>query len=580
MPIEDVQFLVENSAQDSSLIFIDSSKRDRQHHATPSEYVVEFEEPLKNVFGMDVLDATIPGTMYNVDTHNNTLVVMTCDVELSAACVLARYGLDTPEAVEQAEAAAVAADMYTLGFSADVNRIFSGGRDAYLVVMSADVFDQNPPPGSPYAGSDSGPRYAAIIKHTLPAVPLFMPQGSLAMSEPGAFQHNNAVYAAVAPAQNSALLARLATFGPTPDFALVPSALPWHASPFFGVTAPTRLYDIIYYTVQELTKAQHTAYVSSYGVPMYPGVPPLSLSYVLRLTRVVVEPGNYTSVTLQAALQDIMFQRLGISILSTSSGTVDKQGLYRFSCRESQRYLFSIKHSTAGTLLGFDLHASLTQNLAPLAERMYNAVSFGADTRPWFMSVRKTAADGTLAQVLDSPGLVNLLGVRYITLRCKEFEEHLGTTGKYGAYSTGIGVFKLASASEVAQLRFDFVSLIRKPFHPIGKLQRMTLRFERTSGELYDFKGVNHQILMTIKYYSPVRKAAFADRILNPDYNPDFMSYVTKQARAAARAARLPGFESSSASEAAAHSDRESETGSQQSTDDSGQSDSEQESVP
>jgi hypothetical protein len=574
MPIEDVQYLVDNSVQDSSLLFVDSSKRDRRHHPTPSHYVVEFEEPMRNVFGIDVLDATIPGTMYNVDAHNDQLLVLTCDVETSSACVLARLNgaLQVPpgapgEAVvaaqEAAEAAALASDFYTLGYSADVRRMFEGAAAGVrMVVMPSDVFAANPPPAS--SSSSSSIVHAAVVKHSIPAVPLFMPQGSLATSEPGAFTLDNVVYAVVEPSRNSALVEQLAAFGPRdPPFALVPSALPWQASPYVGVSAATRLYDVVFHRVHSLTKAQFDAYVAAFGTPMYEGRDPLTITYTLSLSRIQFEPGNYTAATLQVELQDLLFGRLGMNVLSTSSGGVEKQGRLRFSCKGTTRFMFPMRYSSAAALLGFDLHASAAESSVPAAERRYNALSFGPDPQPVFMSVLRPSADGEGTQVLDSPGLMNLMGVRYITLRCREVEEHLGTTGKYGRFSTGIGVFKLASANEVAQLRFDFVSLIRKPFHPIGKLQRMTLRFELTTGDLYDFKGINHQLLMTIKYWSPVQKAAFQNRILNPDYNPDFMSYVTSQARLAARASRPPGFESSSSSE----SDRTASSSSESGTD-------------
>jgi hypothetical protein len=144
-------------------------------------------------------------------------------------------------------------------------------------------------------------------------------------------------------------------------------------------------------------------------------------------------------------------------------------------------------------------------------------------------------------QTLDAPGLINLMGVRYITLRCPEIEDHICSTGKYGAYSTGIGVFKLLNSNQVVQLRFDFVNLVRKPFHPIGRLSRLTLRFELSDGTLYDFKGIDNQLLLTIKYYSPSPRrpgdpaapGGPADGVvvstLNPDYDPDFVRYVARR---------------------------------------------------
>jgi hypothetical protein len=129
---------------------------------------------------------------------------------------------------------------------------------------------------------------------------------------------------------------------------------------------------------------------------------------------------------------------------------------------------------------------------------------------------------------IQAPGIVNLLGYRYLILRCKEMEDHLLGSYAYINYTPGIGLFKLASSyNDVTHLRFDFVNLVRKPFHPIGKLSKLTFRFETQDGNLYDFKGVNHQMLFVIKFLTPTQKVSFNKGILNPNYNPNFMNYMS-----------------------------------------------------
>ena len=73
MPIEDVHFLYKNGIKENKVIFIDSSMRNKVAYVTPSEYVIDFAEPFYNVYGLEILDASIPRTMYNIDTYNNTL---------------------------------------------------------------------------------------------------------------------------------------------------------------------------------------------------------------------------------------------------------------------------------------------------------------------------------------------------------------------------------------------------------------------------------------------------------------------------------------------------------------------------
>ena len=73
MPIDDIHYLYKNSTKENIVLLIDSSKRDKTKYRTPSEFVIEFPEPFKNVIGCEVLNAAIPRTTFTVDNHNNRL---------------------------------------------------------------------------------------------------------------------------------------------------------------------------------------------------------------------------------------------------------------------------------------------------------------------------------------------------------------------------------------------------------------------------------------------------------------------------------------------------------------------------
>jgi hypothetical protein len=127
---------------------------------------------------------------------------------------------------------------------------------------------------------------------------------------------------------------------------------------------------------------------------------------------------------------------------------------------------------------------------------------------------------------LRSPGLINLTTENFIILRCPEIENHIR-----GSYSTnessdpGMGVLNM-DVQGYASGRLDFYSVIYKEFHPIGKLDKLTFRFERKSDrQLYDFKNVNLHFLMSIKFLRPFQKQTFDQSILNPNYNPNFLGY-------------------------------------------------------
>ena len=73
MSIEDINYLKNNSIKQNYTFLIDSTDRDRDKYPNPNKYVVDFTVPFKNVIGMEIIDASIPRTMYNIDYENNEL---------------------------------------------------------------------------------------------------------------------------------------------------------------------------------------------------------------------------------------------------------------------------------------------------------------------------------------------------------------------------------------------------------------------------------------------------------------------------------------------------------------------------
>ena len=72
MSIEDIYHLKNNSIKQTCVILIDSKNRDLNIYPDPSDYVVNFNVPFKNVIGFDIIDSSIPRTMYSIDKYNNS----------------------------------------------------------------------------------------------------------------------------------------------------------------------------------------------------------------------------------------------------------------------------------------------------------------------------------------------------------------------------------------------------------------------------------------------------------------------------------------------------------------------------
>jgi hypothetical protein len=130
--------------------------------------------------------------------------------------------------------------------------------------------------------------------------------------------------------------------------------------------------------------------------------------------------------------------------------------------------------------------------------------------------------------IITSPGIVYFIGNKYIIMRCPEIEEHLYRSLSYSKYTLGLAKFRVDSVG-INSEKLTITKIPVREFHPIGKLSRMTLRFETNKGSLYDFKGINHNIIFAIFYYEPVQKNIPKKSILNPEYKMNYIDYLYKQ---------------------------------------------------
>ena len=75
MSIEDIDYLYKNSIKESVVTLVDSSTRNKFLYPKSNSYTIDFEEPFRYVYGVDILEASIPVSMYQIDKTNNTLFI-------------------------------------------------------------------------------------------------------------------------------------------------------------------------------------------------------------------------------------------------------------------------------------------------------------------------------------------------------------------------------------------------------------------------------------------------------------------------------------------------------------------------
>jgi len=79
MSIEDINYLYKNSVKENIIIKINSSERDKNIYPNPNNYKLYFDKPFKYVYGIDIIDAALPRTQYQIDNHNNKLYYLNND---------------------------------------------------------------------------------------------------------------------------------------------------------------------------------------------------------------------------------------------------------------------------------------------------------------------------------------------------------------------------------------------------------------------------------------------------------------------------------------------------------------------
>jgi hypothetical protein len=467
--IDDINFLKENSENDSISFYVDSAARDKQYWPTPAEYSLTFDQPFKFVYGFDILDAAIPTTQYNVSEKNNMVAMSLVTVPGDGST------LNTV----QTQIVEIARNSTFVKIFNDVtpSRVLLLPQSA-VTTYNITTISQAQPSTTTYHGFTRTVISGLTIRRKTnqhPASFFF-------------FMYDHQEYAI--------------EYGNTEAIDVITSSGGYHM--VFSDTAGQN--SIIYFTYYKLTQSLYNFLVSTVG------------EYIININniRFTIEEGNYDISTLRNEINnplnsfDVNFE--------TTSPIETRQGRYKITSQSC----FIVLNGDITTLknnIGFS--EKPTQNWTTY----YTPLNI-ANNQYAFMSVYDSTNQ---VYKIEAPGLANLFGERYLVLKIKEIEDHLLGSHSYTNSSPGIGMFKLAANfNDVTNLRFDYVSLVKKPFHPIGKMTKITLRFETSKGELYDFKGVDHQLLLVIKFLIPTQKQVFQRSVLNPNYDPDFVKYFSK----------------------------------------------------
>jgi len=545
MPIEDVDYLKNNSNKQRYLFLVDSSDRDRTVFPTPSQYNVDFTMPFHNVVGFEVIDSSIPRTMYNVDIYNNTFVYSIYDANVTAASNLQPSDYTTTE---------VPPGDYTIEtLIVAVNGVLKmpvNGNDISITMESVSnppeimskvrfhcpypfVFDMMHSTIAETLGFDL---YVNLSESIQPIyqqryIPINYPITTAVVQSPQSPQNTTATTAAIA---NNFQLYGSVHIPPNN-----PNVSYYIDNVFTGprgvvrkqtITLPNKLAQSFQVKSRGYLRDVQAALTNTIGQISNLNIATWELwssSNVIDTTTNTINsiPGTYmgTHNIIEAQYIDG-----GYSDSTMATSTWLTEGTY-----------WLVFYSNDPTLLLYYNDYINTQNVAT------NSLLISGDTGNTWSSMDDTVNrifyQASIIvnmqedyNVITAPGIYNLVGEKYIVLRCPEIEQNSFRYLAYTKFFMGLAMFRLDtigynSGTNTAPQIVDINDSGSREFHPIGKLMRLSLRFETSKGNLYDFKGVNHTITFAVYYYQPIQKEKFQNSILNPNYNGDFIDYLYYQ---------------------------------------------------
>lgn len=504
MSIEDVDFMIQNCDKDSLVLFIDSAQRDKRFYPNPEEYVVNFDQPIRNVFGIDILDATIPCSLWNINDANNMFAFSQVFPSMGSSRDDFRVWFDE------------------IQYNGTFSMLFDGNFNTEIFICTnRDNYTtlKNKVPAVPSS-------YNAVFERVV-----IMPTDQLdsfsysatAVQQPGYHSITRSINPEVDKLNQNIHVFKFDTV--MYRISIHDTYLPIIKSNEFFITDDVHLvyYNCFHVSDTSLPVVMQEDEDGTHLFDMY-----------ICNTCFWMEKGNYDTKSLQEyinpTLEAIAKNRNNYiitngvyprAIQQNVFGDITKQSLMAWTYDSVECPLvFDMKKSTCFEVFGFSRYAS--DNDAHLYQRLPHRSNSSL-----FMSIIPFSSSGSTSEMIVPPGIINLSSIRYILLKIPEIEQHINASYSSTKNFPGISLFKLSAGNnEIMSLRFDFVSILKKPFHPIGKMSRMHLRFETSTGTLYDFKGIDHTLIVSFNYYSPKNINRVPRSMLNPNYNPNVLEYI------------------------------------------------------
>jgi hypothetical protein len=576
--MEDVRFLKEHGQTESYLFFVDSNQRDKHIHPNPNEYMITFDSPFKNVYSVEVLDASIPRTQYSVDYHNNSFCYEVDEVETTIYLDIGDY--TNGEFINHFNGKTNnVLKISDVSFPSTIRNTFviTSDNEFKLIMKKSSIrsslgFNEfpNKTESTLYTSTthdydirEDNNSLNIIIdnrNYTLRMPPnvythedfinsltiLFNTYNiSTTLIKDDLLQLESTVYFSLDMAKSS-----MRTMFCIRDNCCYTSVMKNNKYTFrCSITKNLRV-------EQDFVSVLNTDYYDTFGLFS-------DISANDDENAFPVLPGNVLYQQLPTQEEDVLFMGVELNIVASESvvqidfklvdsnydvvvsgTTTSNTSIVTWVITNSAEYqldrdeVYFVYISSNST---FNVYSHLSTTTSVLyvkpsitmsseLTRAYVYVQSVSDMYAYSDDVNLSISLNIQCNVskrkysIVAPGMYSLIGDRYVLLRSKEIEDHLYRHRANEKYSIGLAKFKL-STTGYDETSLDYTRLPQRTFHPIGKLDKISFSFQRIDGSLYNFRGLNHTITLSIHYYTVEQKNVTFKSTLNPNYNPDFMQY-------------------------------------------------------
>ena len=603
MSIEDINYLKNNSIKQNYTFLIDSTDRDRDKFPNPNKYVVEFTVPFKNVIGMEIIDASIPRTMYNIDIENNLIYyylgtneednVIKNGVTEKIACNLIKYNcsyIDSYTLLENSGYIELSNNINIYNIYANYvntygNETLIGGNEIGITysfkVKAEAIYNYDYSKDNTYCifsfgyyhlWNQTNTNYTAMTVNVLKKIEGELYDIQFIIGD-GTIEGDKNIIANVDLSEevhicwtilenkwniyisnNSLSLNIVQQFtvkktiknvfyikkyiGRSLSAPITLNKTGNNYKGYWNDGAKMYIKDFKIYNrelkTNEIALCRNNTIIKgltiwyklydndndtkNYGENEY-------INYIDIFNKISIDTGDYTFKTFLLNYEEKEDSEIGFKKHSEPAELTNLIDIY-----SRLPFILDMERSTIYENLGFDLYNSI--NPLYINDRYQYKSIYNTDRRMYkmFHSIINTKLTKVIdniefdKNIITSPGIVYLIGNKYIVLKCPEIEEHLFGSLSYSKYSLGLAKFRVDNVG-INSERLAITKLPIREFHPIGKLSRISLRFETNKGLLYDFKGVNHNIVFAIYYYEPKQNKFPEGSILNPEYKMNYIDY-------------------------------------------------------